>query len=58
VLTGQGRFKFTPRELRYSLPAPILILYVLLALGGVFIGTYESATGSTQTINARILPPR
>lgn len=53
VLTGQGRF--TPRDLLYTLPRPILILYLLLAFAGAAIGTYESTTGSTTTVNARIL---
>jgi hypothetical protein len=53
VLTGQGRF--TPRDLRYCLPIPILVLYPLLALAGIGIGAYESTRGATETVNARVV---
>jgi hypothetical protein len=54
VLTGQG--DFTRSDIRHHLPKPILILYLLLAGAGIGIGIYANTTGSTTTVNARVLP--
>jgi hypothetical protein len=54
VLTGQGAY--TTRDVRYSVPVPMLLLYGLLAIAGIGIGIYETTAGaSTHTVNARIL---
>lgn len=56
VLSGSGRFKVY-RELWYSLPRSLLILYALLALAGVGSGIYaeSNAAHGERPLNVHVL---